>query len=115
MHLVTWVAASITILISSTGLVPTSTTSIATAKEVFHHGDFFGDLMADEAERFIAKNKDRPFFIYYAINMPHYPYQGDTKWLEHYRALPYPQEFVRRFSVDDRRSHRSLDGESGRT
>jgi len=44
----------------------------------------------EEAGRFMADHKDRPFFIYFAMNMPHYPYQGDAKWLEHYRDLKHP-------------------------
>ena len=73
-------------------------------EEVFYQGDFFGDLMAEEAEKFIDEHKDQPFFIYYAINMPHYPYQGDTKWLEKYRALPYPRNLYAAFlsTIDER-------------
>lgn len=31
------------------------------------------DKYADEAVRFITENRDRPFFLYYADNHPHYP------------------------------------------
>jgi arylsulfatase A-like enzyme len=53
--------------------------------------------MVEEAGRFIAQNRARPFFIYFALNMPHYPYQGDPKWLEHYRDLPYPRNLYAAF------------------
>ncbi|MDG2124796.1 MAG: sulfatase-like hydrolase/transferase, partial [Verrucomicrobiales bacterium] len=43
--------------------------------------------------------KDNPFLIYFAINCPHYPYQGDTKWLEHYNAqgVPHPRNLYNAF------------------
>jgi len=66
-------------------------------EEVFYSGRFFGDLMVEEASEFMTKNRDKPFFIYFAINMPHYPYQGDPKWLAHYKELPYPRNLYAAF------------------
>ena len=60
-------------------------------REVFHNGEFFPDLMVKEAGDFMEKNKDKPFFLYFAMNAPHYPYQGTLKWLEHYSDLEYPR------------------------
>lgn len=54
-------------------------------KEVWHDGEFFGDLMVDECKRFIDRSKDKPFFLYWAINMPHYPLQGTEKWRKKYK------------------------------
>lgn len=73
-------------------------------QEIHEPGKFFGDLMVAEAETFIRAQNQRPFFIYYAINMPHYPYQGDVEWLEHYAALPYPRNLYAAFlsTIDDR-------------
>lgn len=75
-------------------------------QEVFHHGEFFPDLMVREAHAFLEQNMDRPFFIYFAINMPHYPYQGDVKWLEYYReqGAAYPRDLYSAFlsTLDDR-------------
>jgi arylsulfatase A-like enzyme len=73
-------------------------------KEVFHNGEFFPDLMVKEAGEFIDKNQDQPFFIYFALNTPHYPYQGSPKWLEYYRDLPYPRNLYAAFlsTTDDR-------------
>ena len=73
-------------------------------KEVFHNGEFFPDLMVKETGEFIDKNKAQPFFIYFALNTPHYPYQGSPKWLEHYRDLPYPRNLYAAFlsTTDDR-------------
>jgi arylsulfatase A-like enzyme len=65
--------------------------------EVFHDGEFFPDLMVREAAQFMERNRDRPFFIYYALNTPHYPYQGDAKWLEHFKHLPHPRRLYAAF------------------
>jgi len=66
-------------------------------EEVFHDGEFFPDLMLKEASRFIEANRSKPFFIYYALNSPHYPYQGDAKWLERFKDLPYPRRLYAAF------------------
>jgi arylsulfatase A-like enzyme len=73
-------------------------------KEVFHNGEFFPDLMVKEAGQFIDENKEKPFFIYFALNTPHYPYQGSPEWLEHYKDLPYPRNLYAAFlsTTDDR-------------
>ncbi|MDO8541355.1 MAG: sulfatase-like hydrolase/transferase [Opitutaceae bacterium] len=72
--------------------------------EVHHDGQYFPDLMLREAGEFMERNHERPFFIYYAMNTPHYPYQGDAKWLEHFKNLPYPRNLYAAFiaSQDER-------------
>lgn len=65
--------------------------------EVFHDGEFFPDLMVREATRFLEQHRDKPFFIYYALNTPHYPYQGDAKWLEYFKELPEPRRLYAAF------------------
>jgi arylsulfatase A len=42
-------------------------------EEVFFRGQYFPDLIADRAISFIARNQDRPFFLYYALNLPTIP------------------------------------------
>lgn len=59
--------------------------------EIFEDGRYFPDLMNERARRFISANKERPFFLYFAANLPHYPLQGMTKWREFYRDLPMPR------------------------
>jgi arylsulfatase A-like enzyme len=73
-------------------------------REVHAPGRFFADLMVEEASRFLRANQDRPFFLYFAINEPHYPYQGDPKWLEHYAHLKYPRNLYAAFlsTMDER-------------
>lgn len=59
--------------------------------EVFYDGQYFPDLMVNEASLFMEENREKPFFIFYALNTPHYPYQGDAKWLKRFENLPYPR------------------------
>ena len=65
--------------------------------EVFYDGRYFPDLMVDETVRFIDQREEKPFFVYFALNLPHYPYQGDAHWLEYYRDLPYPRNLYAAF------------------
>ncbi len=62
------------------------------SEEVDYSGEHFSDLMTKEIKQVIHNKQDRPFFIYWAFNAPHYPYQGTTKWLEHYKDLPTPRK-----------------------
>ncbi len=73
-------------------------------KEVFMDGQFFLDLMVEEGNRFIRSHRDRPFFLYWAINAPHYPMQGTSKWRERYRDLPSPRRQYAEFvsTVDEK-------------
>jgi arylsulfatase A-like enzyme len=66
-------------------------------RELYESGRFFGDLMVDEASQFIKQHADRPFFMYFAMNMPHYPYQGDAHWLDYYKDLEYPRNLYAAF------------------
>lgn len=61
-------------------------------KEVYEDGYFFQDSLIEKTRQFIYENKEQPFFIYLAINLPHYPLQPDAKWLEHYKDLPSPRK-----------------------
>lgn len=63
-------------------------------KEVWRDGEGFGQLMVEETKAVIASKDERPFFIYWAINWPHYPLQGSDKWRAHYRArkLAHPRD-----------------------
>ncbi|MGK0186823.1 MAG: arylsulfatase A [Verrucomicrobiales bacterium] len=73
-------------------------------KEIFADGRYFPDLMIEEAAEFIGDHKAEPFFIYFAMNTPHYPYQGEAEWLEHYKDLDSPRNLYAAFlsSLDAR-------------
>jgi len=66
-------------------------------QEVWHEGEFFGDLMVDECKNFIDGHRDEPFFLYSAINMPHYPLQGIEKWRKKYEHLEDPRRIYAAF------------------
>lgn len=75
-------------------------------ERVVYDGRYFPDLVIEEAERFIERNLTKPFFIYVAMNTPHYPYQGEEKWVRHYRdaGVSHPRDLYNAFvsSQDDR-------------
>jgi arylsulfatase A len=60
-------------------------------KEVWRDGKFFPELMVEQGHAFIEANQKKPFFMYWAINLPHYPLQGTDKWREQYAHLPEPR------------------------
>ncbi len=75
-------------------------------------GNYFPDMMVEEAEQFIGQNKEEPFFLYYSLNTPHYPYQSDPHWLEHYEQeeVDYPRDLYGAFvTAQDERIGRLLD------
>ncbi len=60
-------------------------------EEVFHRGDYFPDLITDRALSFIERNQDVPFFLYFALNIPHYPEQSLARYGKRYEHLPEPR------------------------
>jgi len=73
------------------------------AEEVWEDGHFFGDLMVEDCVRFIKENQKGPFFLYWAINMPHYPLQGTARWRERYHGMAAPRRMYAEFvsTVDE--------------
>jgi len=61
-------------------------------KEVWMDGEYFQDIMSEKVNAFIEENMDTTFFLYYAINMPHYPLQGTGKWRDYYDNLDSPRD-----------------------
>ena len=79
-------------------------------EEIHRPGKFFPDLMVGEIKEIINEKREEPFFIYWAFNAPHYPYQGEPKWLEHYKDLPTPRkEYASFISTMDERIGQVLD------
>ncbi len=60
-------------------------------REVFHRGQYFPDLIVDRAISFIERNQDVPFFLYFALNIPHYPEQSLERHRRRYRAMEEPR------------------------
>lgn len=73
-------------------------------QEVWKDGEYFPSLMVEEAKEFINDNQNDPFFLYFAINLPHYPLQPELKWREHYKDLPHPRSDYAAFvsTIDDK-------------
>ncbi len=73
-------------------------------REVFARGSYFPDLVTQRAEQFIEAHRDRPFFMYLAFNIPHYPEQADAQFAARYRDLPEPRRSYAQMisTVDDR-------------
>ncbi len=79
-------------------------------KEIFEDGQFFPDLTVREVKAAIEEAEDKPFMIYWAINVPHYPYQGTDKWRKEYASLPSPRrEYAAFVSTMDEKVGEVLD------
>ena len=50
----------------------------------YNQQDYAPTLMHNEALSFITKNKNSPFFLYYASPIPHLPLQAPEKWVNYY-------------------------------
>ncbi len=73
-------------------------------KHIHEDGLFFQDGMVREINHFITENREKPFFVYWALNSPHYPLQGTAKWREYYKDLPSPRNKYNAFvsTLDER-------------
>lgn len=60
-------------------------------KEVWEDGQYFPAMTAKEVNGFLDANRNKAFFVYWALNIPHYPLQGTARWREHYKNLPSPR------------------------
>ncbi len=79
-------------------------------KEVYYPGEFFPNLMVSNIKEILNQEREQPFFIYWAFNAPHYPYQGEPKWMEHYKDLPTPRkEYAAFVSTADEKIGEVLD------
>jgi arylsulfatase A-like enzyme len=51
---------------------------------VFQQNDYSPDFLIKSALQFITKNKNNPFFLYYASPLPHVSLQAPQKWIDYY-------------------------------
>lgn len=78
--------------------------------EVWAEGRYFPDLMVERCNEFLSQNRSQPFFLYWAINIPHYPLQATERWRCHYADLPQPRSRYAAFvSTMDERVGQVLD------
>ena len=73
-------------------------------EEIFERDRYFPDLMTEKAIDFIEENKNEPFFLYAAFNLPHYPEQPDSLFSSRYTGLAEPRRSYAAVvsTVDDR-------------
>lgn len=64
----------------------------ANKEEVFMRDQYFPSLMTQKSMEFIEKNKDSPFFLYAAFNLPHYPEQPDSLFISQSANLSEPRK-----------------------
>lgn len=50
----------------------------------FTQKDYAPELMQQEVLAFVERNKDKPFFLYYATPIPHDPLQAPKRWVDYY-------------------------------
>ena len=53
--------------------------------KLYNQNDYAPTLMHKQALKFLDKNKDDKFFLYYASPLPHLPLQAPKKWVDYYR------------------------------
>lgn len=79
-------------------------------EEIWEDGHYFPDRMAEEMIAFIESNQGDPFFLYWALNIPHYPLQGTEKWRNYYKELPSPRrEYAALISTMDEKIGQVMD------
>ena len=72
-------------------------------EEIFRPEQYYPELMIERAVEFIEANRDAPFFMTVAFNLPHYPEQPRSKYEDAFAGLPMPRRSYARVvaSVDD--------------
>ncbi len=58
----------------------------------FRLNEYSATLIHDEAISFIERNKNQPFFLYYASPIPHVPLQAPQKWVTYYQNKFGPEK-----------------------
>lgn len=61
-------------------------------EEIFERGKYFPSLMTEQAIQFIEKKSPKPFFLYAAFNLPHYPMQPDSQFISINGNLKEPRK-----------------------
>ena len=71
-------------------------------------GEYFSELMVRRSLQFIEQNQDRPFFLYVAFNIPHYPEQALRQCESLYENMPDPgrKSYAAMIRVDPNRKAR---------
>tara|TARA_S200000501_G_C20864988_1_gene761490 strand:- start:1134 stop:2654 length:1521 start_codon:yes stop_codon:yes gene_type:complete len=65
------------------GLDPNNSVSY----KLYNQNAYAPTLMHNQGLKFIERNKDNKFFLYYASPLPHLPLQAPKKWVDYYREI----------------------------
>lgn len=60
-------------------------------EEIFRKGDYFPEMMVDEAVAYIDAHRDEPFFMMVSFNLPHYPEQASGEFKDAFADLEMPR------------------------
>ncbi len=73
-------------------------------EEIFERDQYFPTRMTEKVLEFIDEHQQQPFFLYAAFNLPHYPEQPDSQFIDIYNDLPEPRKSYARVvsTVDDK-------------
>ncbi|MGE0103126.1 MAG: sulfatase [Blastocatellales bacterium] len=59
--------------------------------ETAPQGEYLPDRLTAEAERFIERNREKPFFLYFSHYSVHIPMKAKAELIAKYRSLPRPE------------------------
>lgn len=59
--------------------------------EVFRDGEYFMEMVTDRAIGWMKAQNERPFFLYFPLNLPHYPEQSIEPFAEDFEEHPEPR------------------------
>ncbi|MCH2387865.1 MAG: sulfatase-like hydrolase/transferase, partial [Opitutales bacterium] len=78
-------------------------------EEIFRRGEYFPDMIVNEAVKYVDKHSDEPFFMMVAFNLPHYPEQPSEEFKEAFADLEMPrQSYARVMATVDKQIGRVL-------
>ena len=78
-------------------------------EEIFRRGEYFPEMIVDEALKYVDKHSDEPFFMMVAFNLPHYPEQPSEEFKEAFADLEMPrQSYARVMATVDKQIGRVL-------
>ena len=78
-------------------------------EEIFRRGEYFPEMIVDEAVKYVDRHSDEPFFMMVAFNLPHYPEQPSEEFKEAFADLEMPrQSYARVMATVDKQIGRVL-------
>lgn len=78
-------------------------------EEIFRRGEYFPEIIVDEAVKYVDEHSDEPFFMMVAFNLPHYPEQPSEEFKEAFADLEMPrQSYARVMATVDKQLGRVL-------